>query len=94
MTCAKYVVIKKDGFEQAIVFSHLMCHSTFSKLCCVSAGTVQIFVSINDDQDDDDCLRCDAELMVNAYGKSTTLDLESRPEDSAIIRKSIEQQNY
>lgn len=91
MTCAKYVVIKKDGFETAIVFSRLVQHSTFENLNPISAGTVQIFASDGGSMDNGPSPDGEPVLIISAYGKSDSLDLKSRPEDSEIIRKSIEQ---
>jgi len=79
----KYIIITSRGVEIPILFNFLISHDTFldcflkSSIC--SAG----FFELYSDQDDHD------KTLVNTYGKSISLQITSRKEDTLIIQKFL-----
>ena len=73
----KYVIMRGAfGEEKAVVFDKLMSHDFF-KGFAISAG----FVTFSKTKD--------RKVEVFAYGKSDSLNLESRKEDSDLICKAL-----
>ena len=78
MNDAKYVIVNGGVFcaETAIVFDKMISHEFFNGRA-VSAG----FVGFSKTKD--------GKIEVCAYGKSDSLNIESRKEDSALICKAL-----
>ena len=78
MNDAKYVIVHGGMFgnETAIVFDKTISHEFF-KWCAISAG----FVGFSKTKD--------GKIEVCAYGKSDSLNIESRKEDSDLICKAL-----
>jgi hypothetical protein len=81
----KYVIVMKSGLETPFVFPEWVTHEdaaralTFDHLDqVVSAGFVSFGVSIH------------SEVNAMAWGKSTSLKKDSRPEDSALITQALD----
>lgn len=75
----KYITFKEDGLMQMVIFPNTMIHALVARRLCgrdrvVSAGFVQFGVSDND------------EPIIHCYGESESLDVKSRPEDSALAK--------
>ncbi|KKM28124.1 hypothetical protein LCGC14_1567810 [marine sediment metagenome] len=77
----KYVMFDVDGIDVPVVFPEVIQHYQVvvntiwgSKVTPVSAGKITLF----------------APLRVEAHGESISLELKSRPEDSAILTKYFE----
>jgi hypothetical protein len=83
MEYGKYIIIEQNGLDLAIMFDMILSHSDiaqgFNKV--LSAGFFQVGgeSSIADKQDID----------VSVFGKSTTLNIESRKEDARILKKVL-----
>ena len=90
MNVGKYIIIKAQGHEQAILFDGLMAHSDF--LVCfhrdtiISAGffTVGAKPKKNDAQD----------ILIWTWGKSVTLKVGSRKEKDAPLIKRVLRKEY
>lgn len=82
----KYVIIDHVGLELPIIFPDILNHSTFIELRPVSAGEVQIYGA---DGPLPDACCCENALRGCTYGKSVSLNLKSRPEDSELIAKEL-----
>lgn len=73
----KYIIMRGAfGEEKAVIFDELMSHDFF-KGFAISAG----FVAFSKTKD--------GKIEVFAYGKSDSLNLESRKEDSDLICKAL-----
>ena len=74
MDHAKYIIIKGGGLELPVVFSPLLKHSDVAKGFVIAAAG---FCDISNNE-------------VACWGKSVSLDIESRPvEDAYLIRRQI-----
>jgi DNA-binding transcriptional regulator LsrR (DeoR family) len=76
LVLAKYIITERSGLEYALVFSRDLQHSeilTAHAGRAVAAGFVQFI----------------APDHVIASGESETLNLRSRPQDSAIIKRQL-----
>lgn len=73
----KYVIIRDSGIELPIIFNEIIKHDTFANLNPISAGFVTF---------EKDLL---GNIVAVASGKSISLNKNSRPEDSAIITRSL-----
>jgi hypothetical protein len=75
----KYIIARRNGEEVPVVFSSSLTHATVASRLgfrgpdLVSAG----FVSL------------DKDAKINCYGKSISLHLRSRPEDSDVIGREL-----
>jgi len=80
MNDRKYIIVKESTFKTAILFEGVLSHDDFLKVYdkddIVSAGFFQVYIK-------------DGELCVSTYGKSTTLELESKKEDSRLIERIL-----
>ena len=74
----KYIITEDNNI---IVFSELFQHSRFSGFNPISAG----FLSINTTKDKNGYHN----PSISCYGKSVSLNLESRPQDTEIAEKQI-----
>jgi len=82
----KYVIINKNGYDYPIIFPVTLDHSTFKDNKIISAGFVDITAGFTvDDPSKIECV---------TYGKSVTLNVNSRQEDDAIISNMIAGQPY
>jgi hypothetical protein len=74
----KYIIVDIDGLEIPIIFGNILVHKLVAGRMphrgVISAGFIS-YDKING---------------IQAYGKSTTLKVSSRPEDTDIIRRNIE----
>ena len=75
MQTMKYVIIEKMGNEVPIIFPDFIEHDTFADMKPISAG--KFFWPYEN-------------TVITTHGKSTSLKLESRPEDGSIIRHALE----
>jgi hypothetical protein len=74
----KYIIVKNQfENENAIVFCDNIIHKHVSRIHCVSDERVVSAGFFVLDQNN----------VATAYGRSDSLDMESRPEDSEIISK-------
>ena len=77
MDRAKYIVFVNDsGFEEIVVFSGSRSHDFFGWLKPISAGFV------GNSYGDTPC-------GLKTYGKSLSLDLDSREEDQALLDRLL-----
>lgn len=75
---AKYIITDNPVWgERAIIFDNGFAHNEFKNLNPISAG----FVDIKSNN---------GVVEVSCYGKSTSLRLDSRPEDDAIVLRSLQ----
>jgi len=83
----KYVIINNGyGLECPIIFSNLIQHSQFRGLNPISAGFIkiestQINTKIMDREVKDISIKC--------YGRSDSLNIESREEDSELVKNDV-----
>lgn len=74
----KYVVVQVEGKERAIIFPMEVVHSlVFDKEKVVSAGFVILYSPEP------------GKLVLHVWGKSSSLEMESRPTDKEILYQSI-----
>jgi len=73
----KYVIIEKGTDEIPIIFPNFIQHDFFSDRKIISAGYVDIYPDDN------------GFLIYHAYGKSISLGLQARKEDSELIERSM-----
>lgn len=79
MENAKYIIIEVKGLETAIIFPAYVQHQEIAQKMgkpVVSAGFVGIGIS-------------DGKMDAEAYGKSTSLKTQARPEDTKIIKRTL-----
>jgi hypothetical protein len=77
----KYIVVNSMGFDVPVVFPSLLNHnSIYCNNMVVSAG----FVHLNIVKD---------QVIANCYGHSVSLRKQSRPEDSEILTKFLNNDN-
>ena len=80
MNDRKYIIVKEQGCELAILFHEVISHDKFLKVydkdSIVSAGFFQVDIK-------------DEELSVLAFGESTTLKKKSRKEDAIYIERVL-----
>lgn len=84
---AKYVIFDIDGLEQPIVFPELITHRDLAMRIRgepVSAGFVVLTTTTVEGT-----IEPKAEAGYYCYGRSESLNLDSRPEDSDILNKLI-----
>ena len=81
MDNAKYVIVLEESIEVPIIFSRLIPHSFFRRQKVVAAG----FVGVKAEYD---------QVVVYTWGESVSLEIKSRPEDSAIIQKVLHPAYY
>ena len=81
MDDGKYIIIDINGSDVPILFpsfiEHITMRNKFSNCDIISAGMFSVGV----DKDN--------EISVSAYGKSVSLNVESRKEDVRIIKRII-----
>lgn len=82
----KYIIYIENDTERVLLFDKFTNHNAFEFLKPVSAGFVQIYKMETPEPVEDGCYT--NEIGFNCYGKSVSLRLESRPEDSNIIRNA------
>ena len=82
----KYVICDYDGLELPIIFHDIFKHSDFKDFKPVSAGEVKLY---GEKGPIEGACCCENAIRVDAFGKSTTLGLKSRPQDEEIIRKEL-----
>ncbi len=75
----KYIIVEKNLCEVPIIFPDCLEHSTFANMKPISAGKCSIGYDMNHHDMDYD-----------AWGKSKSLNLGSRPQDSNIIKHAFE----
>jgi len=83
----KYIVFEQSGLETALLFDPLIEHDQFKELNPISAGFF-----ITHEQNVADQYSWDGPSFIpkiSVYGKSTSLELESRPEDAIIIERCL-----
>ena len=83
----KYVIVKHRGMECPILFSKFLSHDDFLNHSPISAGFVSIHKPEKETMTSDGIIR-DIEFVT--YGKSVSLQLNSRPEDAKIIERDYE----
>ena len=74
----KYIIIENTGIENAVVFNSILSHADVGfryARTVISAGFCTLPDKLNN--------------HVSVWGKSTTLGIESREEDAAIIQKQF-----
>ena len=77
MDNAKYIMVELNGLETPIIFpAYIQHHEMAMNKTVVSAGFVSIGM-IND------------KVEVEAYGKSVSLRVQARPEDSEILKRTF-----
>ena len=74
----KYVIVNHNGCEVPHMFPDMVEHETFAAMNPISAGKFTIRYNVED------------KLVVHTYGRSSSLKLESRPEDADIIKHAFE----
>ena len=90
----KYIVVKSNGLSVPVIFGDLLRHKdVFEALknynviggdeSPVSAGLVSIVPLILNENGD-------TEFEVRASGESLSLNVSSRPEDSALIKRQLD----
>jgi len=82
----KYIIYLENDTERVLLFDKFTNHSAFVALKPISAGFVEIYKLEKSELVDDGCYT--NEIGFNCYGKSVSLRLDSRPEDSKIIRNA------
>ena len=76
----KYIIIKNQGVEVPIMFPDIVQHNTFADMNPISAGKFGI--------GNFDIGTFNVDWKV--YGESTSLKLQSRPEDADIIKHAFD----
>ena len=83
MEYGKYIIVSVRNCELAIMFNSIISHSiiaeSFSNV--ISAG----FFAVGADCTKND----DGDISVSCFGKSSTLKLESRQDDSIMLKKVL-----
>jgi len=91
MEYGKYIIKEVRGIEVAIMFSPLISHCDIgtkgdSRGKTISAGFFGIgSLQIEENYD---------AIGVSVWGKSVTLEMESRPEDEALINKVLRPEDF
>jgi len=81
MNYGKYIIIEHLGHEIAIMFNPLLTHSDIKSVTVVSAGFFAVGANPTDTDQND--------IGVDVFGKSVSLKKESRPQDSALLKKVL-----
>ena len=86
MEHGKYIIKEVNGIEVAIVFDPLISHCNIGTCKedrgeTISAGFFGASAAPTDEDD--------KEISVGVWGKSVTLDMKSREEDAALIKKVL-----
>lgn len=83
MDYGKYIIVRfNSGVEVAILFSNLIDHSRFANIYSKKAIASAGFFTVD---------YCENRTIVEAFGKSETLNLESRPdEDTDLIKRLLQ----
>ena len=82
----KYVIL--ESLDAPIIFHTAISHGSMAGLGkIVSAGFCRIIAT---NQDDDSSIISSNKFEVLCWGKSSTLQLESREDDAKLIRKMLE----
>ena len=74
----KYIIVDDRGCEIPILFNNIIDHERVAKgfFKVLEAGFV--YLDVDGDR-----------IKASCYGKSTTLDLACRPEDSGLIERTV-----
>ena len=92
MECGKYIIKVVNGHEVAILFDSLISHDCIGtcrgdKGETVSAGFFSVMAKASEHDPDD--------ISVGCWGKSVTLNMESRKEqDEPLIKKVLRKDYY
>jgi hypothetical protein len=74
----KYIIIDEGTLEYPVIFSEFCGHDEYAKgKRVVAAGFVNFYIENN-------------KIYVHTYGKSMSLNIESRKQDGKIIEKHLE----
>jgi len=82
----KYVIIEQNNCEMPIIFPTELQHSTFQHLNPIAAGEVTFYGA---DEPLPHACCCENAIRVGAFGKSVSLGLHSRPQDTELIANAI-----
>lgn len=82
----KYVMIEYRGVKCPIIFPEIIPHDYFKNMHPVSAGTVELYGA--QEPPANTCC-CENGIDVSVKDKSVSLELESNPEDAAIISTEV-----
>lgn len=84
----KYIIVEHAGFEVPILFDDIIEHNKMAEAFhhIVSAGECKIIAT---NQPNKECATVTNEFDVRAYGRSSSLKLNSRPKDALIIYNFI-----
>lgn len=82
----KYVIIMRHGLELPVIFPEVIDHDTFRNMNPIAAGEIELY---GEDKPLPNSCSCDNAIRVRVFGKSTTLNLKSRPEDQDLITREI-----
>ena len=85
MATLKYIIVKDEGFEHAIIFPEMLTHRQVAGVHNASCGPHLVaagFCNIRQNEDTGD-------IEVSRWGKSESIPKDGRDEDKAILEKSL-----
>jgi hypothetical protein len=84
----KYVIVEVGGIETPIIFDPIIQHSDFKARNPISAGFFELKEE-NRAEQYDAWGGVDFVPKVRVFGKSVSLDIDSRPEDAILIERAL-----